>query len=149
MLSDTTNMLGGETWVERGDKSVLKVEGCTIGQTYMMQGGYVRHLAAKAYNTNERLTMVTSYRCKDPMMDDCTYMKGMWEMSTRAKLNSDVSTYRLKLISERLAAYAEKIQKDRGPDPEADLDVVDPDDLMRFVAAQCEYLMDTRKNLIP
>jgi hypothetical protein len=36
----------------------------------MMQGRYINHVALNAFNTQERVTMVTSYRVKDPNVKD-------------------------------------------------------------------------------
>jgi hypothetical protein len=73
MLSDPTGMVGGETALRKGDGELLKVKGHEkVGSAVMMQGGSINHVALKAMGMGERITMVTSFRPKDP---------GMWDGS--------------------------------------------------------------------
>ena len=39
MLSHTEGMVGGETYIKRGDKKIEKVEGPSYGCAYIIQGG--------------------------------------------------------------------------------------------------------------
>lgn len=39
MLSHTDGMIGGETFIKRGDGAVTKVEGPRYGHAYIIQGG--------------------------------------------------------------------------------------------------------------
>jgi hypothetical protein len=67
MLSDPTGMVGGETALRKGDGELLKVKGHEkVGSAVMMQGGLINHVALKAMGMGERITMVTSFRPKDP-----------------------------------------------------------------------------------
>ncbi|WPK22977.1 hypothetical protein PUMCH_000200 [Australozyma saopauloensis] len=66
MLSDTSEMIGGETYLRTGDNKITKVSGPTKGAAAMLQGRLISHLAPKPVGASERITMVTSYRPKDP-----------------------------------------------------------------------------------
>jgi hypothetical protein len=39
MLSHTDGMQGGETYIKRGDRTIEKVEGPSMGCAYLIQGG--------------------------------------------------------------------------------------------------------------
>ncbi|KAL8279071.1 hypothetical protein RQP46_008529 [Phenoliferia psychrophenolica] len=96
MLSEMENVVGGETAVECGDKSLYK----------------------------------------DPMIEDKTDIKNwLARMSARARTNAQYSSYRLKVVSERLRMFAEKIDADRAApsDLEADPDVIGASLVVRSV----------------
>jgi hypothetical protein len=102
MLSDPTNMTGGETGLRKGDGTLLKVRGPGVGWAVMMQGGCVNHIALKAAGgTGERITMVTSFRAKDPLQKDVSNLKNVKRSSELNELFQQWSTYRLDVLSER------------------------------------------------
>lgn len=70
MLSDTTNMVGGETYLRKGDGELAKVDGPRKGYAAVLQGRLIQHLAPKPQGCHERITMVTSYRAKNPLLAD-------------------------------------------------------------------------------
>ena len=65
MLSDCTDMLGGETVLRQGDGSTLKIRGPQMGYSVILQGRYIVHKALRAYGSTERITSVTSFRPKN------------------------------------------------------------------------------------
>jgi hypothetical protein len=73
----------------------------------------VRHLACKAYNSNERITLVTSYRAKDPLVHDCSVLSTIRIISKEDRLNAQWSTYRFKLLADRFAKYAAQLEARR------------------------------------
>ncbi|GEQ66973.1 hypothetical protein JCM33374_g636 [Metschnikowia sp. JCM 33374] len=70
MLSDTTQMIGGETYLRMGDSKLARVSGPQRGNAAMLQGRLINHLAPKPLGATERITMVTSYRAKNPTLHD-------------------------------------------------------------------------------
>lgn len=77
MLSDTTNMIGGETSLRMGTKTdgdlkdnIAVVPGPTMGSGAMLQGKFIEHIAPNPIGMSERITMVTSFRAKDPYKFD-------------------------------------------------------------------------------
>lgn len=70
MVSDTSNMIGGETYLRMGDNKVARVSGPQKGSAAVLQGRLIQHLAPKPLGTTERITMVTSYRAKDAAKHD-------------------------------------------------------------------------------
>ena len=65
MLSDCTDMVGGETMLRKGDDTTLKVRGPQMGYSVLLQGRYIEHKALSAYGSKERITSVTSFRPKN------------------------------------------------------------------------------------
>ena len=78
MMSDTTNMVGGETALRMGDVTGNKfavVPSPQSGHACVLQGGLIEHIAQKPAGMTERITMVTSYRPKDPLKYDSSNLK--------------------------------------------------------------------------
>ncbi|ODV66267.1 hypothetical protein HYPBUDRAFT_157460 [Hyphopichia burtonii NRRL Y-1933] len=73
MLSDTTNMIGGETCLRKGlregetTEEVIPVPGPSRGNACVLQGRFIEHIAPKPLGSSERMTMVTSFRPKNPL----------------------------------------------------------------------------------
>ena len=77
-MSDTTNMVGGETALRMGDVTGNKfavVPSPQSGHACVLQGGLIEHIAQKPAGMTERITMVTSYRPKDPLKYDSSNLK--------------------------------------------------------------------------
>lgn len=70
MLSDISNMEGGETVIRTGNGKQIKARGANLGGAVLMQGGNLEHAALRASNCSERVSMVTSYSFADPDLDD-------------------------------------------------------------------------------
>jgi hypothetical protein len=70
MVSDSTNMAGGELALRKGNGSNLKVRFPGIGWAVMMQGICVEHIALKGQGAAGRITMVSSFRPRDPLLKD-------------------------------------------------------------------------------
>jgi hypothetical protein len=109
MLSDPTGMVGGETALRRGDGNILKVRGPEVGSAVMMQGGLINHVALKAMGTGERITMVTSFRPKDPKAYDNSNLGNVKRVSNHDKLYQQWSTYRAGVLAKRAEAFKESL----------------------------------------
>lgn len=117
MLSDVTNMIGGETAVCTGNGDIRKVRGPNIGSAVVLQGRHVKHLACSAFNAPERITskfdlsrlsymyvwlksavsfvlVVTSYRAKDPLTHDASILDTIRIVSQQDRLNYQVRSAR-------------------------------------------------------
>ncbi|KAK0833715.1 hypothetical protein LTR73_001478 [Friedmanniomyces endolithicus] len=70
MLSDCTNMVGGETALKMANGEVMRVRGPQMGCAVVMQGRYITHQALRALGAQERITMVTSFRPRSPFLPD-------------------------------------------------------------------------------
>ncbi|EIM89341.1 uncharacterized protein STEHIDRAFT_94494 [Stereum hirsutum FP-91666 SS1] len=154
MLSDVSNMIGGETAVRRGDGGVTKVRGPGVGSAVVMQGRHVRHVALRSYNAAERITMVTSFRAKDPRIMDASVLTTIHPITKRNRINYQWSLYRLKLLSERFAATARDLELAHAalpPDDDKDglggSEVVKVEEMEKWIREQVGYLERTGKEL--
>ncbi|KAK5191767.1 hypothetical protein LTR92_008348 [Exophiala xenobiotica] len=109
MLSDPEGMIGGETGLQKGDGSVVKMLGPGIGWAVMMQGGCINHIALRAYGCSERITMVTSFKAKDPLAKDMSTLNITNKSSRLEELFLQWTTYRMDVVSKRAAAMKEEI----------------------------------------
>jgi hypothetical protein len=111
MLSDPAGMVGGETAIEKGDGSVVKMLGPGVGYAVMMQGGCVNHAALRAYGGGgERVTMVTSFRARDPLLKDMSTLHITNQSSRLEELFVQWATYRMDVLSQRAAAIKDEIE---------------------------------------
>ncbi|KAI1614568.1 hypothetical protein EDD36DRAFT_418399 [Exophiala viscosa] len=117
MLSDTTNMIGGETGIRKGDGTIVKQRGPGVGWAYLLQGGCVEHIALKSFG-GERIAMVTSLRPKDPMQLDLSSLGGVKGNSEWDPLFKQWSLYRLSVIEQRIHILQEKIRNEKLTYPE-------------------------------
>jgi hypothetical protein len=109
MLSDPTNMTGGETGLRKGDGSTMKVRGPGMGWAVMMQGGCIKHIALRAIGTGERISMVTSFRPRDPNVMDVSNLINVKRSSRWDELFKQWSSYRLEVLSQRAADFKAKL----------------------------------------
>lgn len=102
MLSDCTNMIGGETALRTGDGEVIKVRGPQMGCAVVLQGRYIEHQALRALGSTERVTMVTSFRPKHHTYRDDTVLTTVRPISNLSELYYQFSEYRLEILEERI-----------------------------------------------
>ncbi|KAK2748285.1 hypothetical protein FQN57_000943 [Myotisia sp. PD_48] len=102
MLSDCTQMIGGETALRRGDRSIVKVRGPQMGCAVVLQGRYIEHQALRAFGATERITMVTSFRPRSPILPDDTVLTTVRSVSDLSELYFQFSEYRLEILEERI-----------------------------------------------
>ncbi|CAD6575665.1 MAG: hypothetical protein ASARMPREDX12_004190 [Alectoria sarmentosa] len=102
MLSDCTNMIGGETALRTGDGDIVKVRGPQMGCAVVLQGRYIEHQALRALGSTERVTMVTSFRPKCHTFRDDTVLTTVRPISNLSELYYQFSEYRLEILEERI-----------------------------------------------
>ncbi|KAH7371867.1 hypothetical protein BKA64DRAFT_698901 [Cadophora sp. MPI-SDFR-AT-0126] len=105
MLSNTEFMTDGETELMKGDGSTIKVRSPECVDS-------VSHIAIPAGNMPERITIVTSFRPRNPILHDSSSNMNVRNKSLLPELNYQWTTYRLDLLSERFRALAADIKKD-------------------------------------
>ncbi|QRV97863.1 hypothetical protein RhiJN_25882 [Ceratobasidium sp. AG-Ba] len=149
MLSDATTMQGGETGLMRTDRTVEKVRGPQMGWAIMLQGRYVDHVALNAFGAPERVTMVTSYRAKDPMVRDDSVLTTIRPVANLNELYYEWSTYRLDLLSERFRRLSEDLKQKRGDGSSPwGTEVVKKDEFKNWVQDQIKYLQTTIDEMV-
>ncbi|KAK1144207.1 hypothetical protein N8T08_005620 [Aspergillus melleus] len=104
MLSDCTNMIGGETAIQLPSGDIKKVRGPAMGYAVVMQGRYLHHQALKAIGGRERISMVTPFRPKNPLVRDEILLVGVRGISNLAELYPQYYDYRLEVLEERMRA---------------------------------------------
>lgn len=106
MLSDTSTMVGGETYLRMGDGKIAYVSGPRKGNACVLQGRLIQHLAPKPIGASERITMVTSYRPKDPLTHEGSVLSTVKpEINFGSRYNDFYPQwidYRLKILQARL-----------------------------------------------
>ncbi|KAJ5587695.1 uncharacterized protein N7459_003460 [Penicillium hispanicum] len=141
MLSETDGMIGGETYIQKGDGTSQKVEGPQIGHAVMLQGGEVKHLAARAKGVKERISTITSYRSAVPTVYDSSFMTNIRPYADLASLYPEWTRYRLRKLRDEITYYLDKIER------ESPL-TLDRESLDSLVNRQIDYLQRTSRQMI-
>jgi len=119
MLSDTTGMVGGETALRTGTGDIMKVRGPSKvnnrnwdvstyklmrcqGCAAVLQGRYIEHQALPAFNSQERITSVTSFRPRSAFIKDDTILNTVRPISNLSELYGQVAEYQLENTEVRL-----------------------------------------------
>ncbi|KAL2009229.1 hypothetical protein VTN00DRAFT_7423 [Thermoascus crustaceus] len=111
MLSDARHMVGGETELQKADGTTVKVKSPQMGCAVILQGRYITHTAAPATNMPERVTIVTSFRPRDPTLLDETTNANVRNKSHLTELYYQWTTYRLDVLAERARIAAEALRE--------------------------------------
>lgn len=120
MLSDTSKMVGGETALRMGGdgKKVAVVPGPQLGSASVLQGRIIEHIAPSPKDSCERITMVTSYRAKNPLLNEGSVLKTVKpEVNFGSRYNDFYPqwiAYRCKLLQERLQHLSENCRDENG-----------------------------------
>lgn len=70
----------------------------------VMQGRYLHHQALKAIGGRERISMVTPFRPRDPLVRDEVLLVGVRGISDLSELYPQYYDYRLNVLEERIRA---------------------------------------------
>jgi hypothetical protein len=112
MLSDPVGMKGGETALRTGDGSIVKWPMPGMGYAVMMQGGSINHAALRCLGKGERITFVTSFRPKDPVLRDTSSLRTVKPISNTDVLFRQWTIYRLDVLSQRAAVTKKELNID-------------------------------------
>ncbi|KAJ5106955.1 hypothetical protein N7456_003630 [Penicillium angulare] len=159
MLSDTTSMIDGETEMAKGDGSTVKVRSPAMqGGAVIMQGRHVSHIAIPAGNMPERITLVTSFRPRDPTLVDDSSLMNVRTKSLMPETYYQWVNYRLRLLSERFKHEADKLDarytdavalSDEGRPGFCRKETVDVDGLTIWMEEQMRYMRQTLFEMRP
>lgn len=129
MLSDTTEMIGGETCLRMGHENtstsplssdaenssfgkVAIIPGPKLGSASVLQGRLIQHIAPQPRGLSERITMVTSYRARNPELQDTSILSTVKpEVNFGSRYNDfypEWVRYRCDLMCEKLNLAKEK-----------------------------------------
>ncbi|KIW19122.1 hypothetical protein PV08_03414 [Exophiala spinifera] len=144
MLSDCTDMKGGETALRTASGDTMKVRGATMGTAVILQGRYIEHQALKAWGGRERISMVTSFRPKSPFCKDETSLAGLRGITDLNLLYHQYAEYRLQVLETRMRTKRQDLIESFGKPDGFDLDGT-----RAFLEEQKRYVEDMLKELIP
>lgn len=78
-----------------------------------MQGRYIEHQALRAFGSQERITSVTSFRPRDPLVRDDTVLNTVRPISNLPDLYSQVEEYQLEAMKALIDARLDGLRKDQ------------------------------------
>ncbi|KAE8354138.1 hypothetical protein BDV28DRAFT_156436 [Aspergillus coremiiformis] len=137
-------MVGGETYIRKGDGSTAKVEGPSLGYCVILQGGQVEHLAARAFGTTERITTITSYRAAIAGLYDDSYISNVRPYCDLPQLYTQWTNYRLEKMKQEIEYMQSSIAGYVGRDPYS----FPLDEIYHFVDQQISYLKRTIRQMV-
>ncbi|KAL4727384.1 hypothetical protein ACLX1H_006296 [Fusarium chlamydosporum] len=143
MLSDCTDMKGGETAILKGDGEIIKVRGPTMGTAVILQGRYIKHAALKAIG-KERFSFITAMRPKSPFVRDELVLTGSRLISNQSELLYDYCTYRADILEIRFREHAKQLRKQQAMGIK-----FNPEAVKEFIQEQKELLEATLLEMIP
>ncbi|KAJ5814199.1 uncharacterized protein N7503_000949 [Penicillium pulvis] len=141
MLSETDGMIGGETYIKKGNGEAQKVEGPQIGHAVMLQGGEVQHLAARAKGVKERISTITSYRSKVPNVYDSSYITNIRPYADLRSLYPEWTRYRLRKLRDEITHYLDKTGDESSS-------YFQREELQSIITQQIEYLHRTSRQMV-
>jgi hypothetical protein len=107
----------------------------------MLQGGEVRHLAARAKGVKERISTITSYRSKVPNIYDSSYMTNVRPYADMNTMYPEWTNYRLRKLRDELTHYLDRAEKEQNF-TQATEEVQD------LINNQIEYLQRTSRQMV-
>ncbi|KAJ5794952.1 hypothetical protein N7457_001551 [Penicillium paradoxum] len=141
MLSETEGMIGGETYIKKGNGEAQKVEGPQMGHAVMLQGGEVCHLAARAKGVKERISTITSYRAKMPNVYDSSYITNVRPYADTNTLYPEWTQYRLRKLRDELTHYLDRMERKDDPSRTTE-------DINDLIERQIDYLRRTSRQMV-
>lgn len=124
-----------------------------------MQGRYISHTAAPVTNMPERVTVVTSFRPKDPTLLDETTHANIRNKSHLTELYYQWTTYRLDSLAERArlaaAALRERYEKNikdtdaEGKPGQCLVETVNVAEVEKWAADQIKFIQETVYEMRP
>ncbi|OAQ83850.1 2OG-Fe(II) oxygenase superfamily domain-containing protein [Purpureocillium lilacinum] len=159
MLSDARHMTGGETELMKGDGTTLKVKAPQMGCAVLLQGRYITHTAAPVDNMPERVTIVTSFRPRNPMLPDETTNANVRNKSHLSELYYQWTTYRLDVLAQRARITADALRRRydenvKANDPEGKkgmclVETVNVGEVEAWAEEQIKYIRETLHEMRP
>ncbi|KAL2879325.1 hypothetical protein SGCOL_005453 [Colletotrichum sp. CLE4] len=143
MMSDATNMVGGETAIKTGTGEILKVRGPQMGSAVILQGRYVEHQALAATGGAERITMITSFRPRNPCVKDDSVLTSIRPISEHSELYYQWAKYRVEVVQERLQTFLKTLVEDNEGDKPTNVRRI-----KEFLAQQQDYIGITNEEIV-
>lgn len=74
-----------------------------------MQGRYITHQALRALGTQERITLVTSFRAKSPLLPDDSNLRTIRGISDISEVYYQFAKYRLEILEARIREQLKRL----------------------------------------
>ncbi|KAK2753592.1 hypothetical protein FQN54_007369 [Arachnomyces sp. PD_36] len=117
----------------------ISIQDCAV----VLQGRYIEHQALRALGGKERITMVTSFRPRSPMLPDDTVLTTVRPVSDLSELYFQFAEYRLEILEERIRGYLKEMRdKRRAHRP------FNTNDAKRFIAEQENFLVHMNNEIV-
>lgn len=81
------------------------------GSAVVLQGRYISHIALPPTNCRERITLVTSFRAREPAVRDDSVLTTVRPISDLNELYSQWAEYRVELVEERCRRLVRKVRE--------------------------------------
>ncbi|ETI24709.1 hypothetical protein G647_04078 [Cladophialophora carrionii CBS 160.54] len=143
MMSDASQMIGGETAVKTGSGEIIKVRGPQMGSAVVLQGRHITHQALAAVGGAERITMITSFRPRDALVPDSSVLTSIRPISNLSELYFQWTEYRVEVLQARLQIMLDTLREHhRAGNP------TDVAKIKDFLKQQEEWLCCTNKEIV-
>ncbi|KAF7547515.1 hypothetical protein G7Z17_g7678 [Cylindrodendrum hubeiense] len=143
MMSDAREMVGGETALKNGSGEILKVRGPQMGSAVILQGRYVQHQALAALGGKERITMITSFRPRDPLIKDDSVLTSIRPISDPSELYYQWTKYRMEVLQARLQGMLTEMEDNYRSNKQTDIKRV-----KEVLGEQEKYLTITNSEIV-
>ena len=109
-----------------------------------MQGRYITHQALRALGTQERITLVTSFRAKSPLLPDDSNLRTIRGISDISEVYYQFSKYRLEILEARIRDQLKRLN-----DAHAAGKKTHTNELKKFFKQQEQFLQHMNVEMIP
>jgi len=109
-----------------------------------MQGRYITHQALRALGTQERITMVTSFRPKSPFLADDSVLTTVRGISDLSELYYEYGRYRLEMLEERIRVELKRVREAHAAGKKTDTKAI-----KQFLDEQERFLKRTNDEMVP
>jgi len=79
----------------------------------VLQGRYIEHQALRALGGSERITMVTSFRPRSPLVKEDTVLTTVRGVSDLSELYGGYAEYRFEILEERIRAQLKQLRQQK------------------------------------
>jgi hypothetical protein len=114
------------------------------GSAVVLQGRHITHQALAAVGGAERITMITSFRPRDPLVPDSSVLTSIRPISNLSELYFQWTEYRVEVLQGRLQVMLDMLREQhRAGNP---TDVVK---IKEFLKQQEDWLCSTNREIVP
>ncbi|KIW98628.1 uncharacterized protein Z519_00289 [Cladophialophora bantiana CBS 173.52] len=143
MMSDASQMVGGETAIKTGSGDLIKVRGPQMGSGVVLQGRHITHQALAAVGGTERITMVTAFRPRDPLIPDSSVLTTIRPITNLSDLYFQWTEYRVEVLQERLRLMLEVLREQYHAHTPTDVRKI-----KEFLQQQADWLSITNREIV-